>query len=48
MNGFGFDPVFVPKGYLATFAELPDEVKARISHRAQALAGIRTFLGRWS
>ena len=47
MNGFGFDPVFVPKGYLATFAELPDEVKARISHRAKALASIRTFLRRW-
>ena len=43
-NGFGFDPVFVPEGYLATFAELPTEVKARISHRAQALAAIRTFL----
>ena len=43
-NGFGFDPVFVPEGYLATFAELPNEVKARISHRAQALAGIRAFL----
>lgn len=43
-NGFGFDPVFVPAGYLATFAELPPEVKARISHRAQALAEIRAFL----
>ena len=43
-NGFGFDPVFVPAGYLATFAELPTEVKARISHRAQALAEIRAFL----
>ncbi len=46
-NGFGFDPVFVPEGYLATFAELPTEVKARISHRAQALAAIGAFLGRW-
>ena len=43
-NGFGFDPVFLPKGHFATFAELPNEVKARISHRAQALAAIRTFL----
>jgi len=43
-NGFGFDPVFLPEGHSATFAELPNEVKARISHRAQALAAIRTFL----
>ena len=46
-NGFGFDPVFVPGGYLATFAELPDEIKARISHRAQALTAMRAFLNRW-
>jgi len=46
-NGFGFDPVFVPEGYLATFAELPSEVKAKISHRAQALAAIGAFLRRW-
>lgn len=46
-NGFGFDPVFVPEGYLATFAELPKKVKAKISHRAQALAAIRAFLRRW-
>ena len=43
-NGFGFDPVFLPKGHFATFAELPNEVKAKISHRAQALEAIRTFL----
>ena len=45
-NGFGFDPVFVPRGYLATFGELPTEVKARISHRAQALLAMRDFLER--
>ncbi|MEP6818863.1 MAG: non-canonical purine NTP pyrophosphatase [bacterium] len=43
-NGFGFDPVFVPRGYLETFGELPTEIKARISHRAQALTAIRAFL----
>lgn len=46
-NGFGFDPIFQPVGYAETFAELPTEVKARISHRAQALVAIRTFLAGW-
>jgi XTP/dITP diphosphohydrolase len=47
INGFGFDPVFTPEGYSATFAELTAEIKARISHRSQALAAMATFLTRW-
>ncbi len=46
-NGFGFDPVFVPLGHHQTFAELSNEVKDTISHRAKALAEMRTFLRGW-
>lgn len=37
VQGFGYDPVFVPKGYQRTFAELGLDVKNKISHRARAL-----------
>lgn len=43
-NGFGFDPVFRPVGYDATFAEMSPDVKRVISHRAQALVLIREFI----
>ncbi|MGB7768128.1 MAG: non-canonical purine NTP pyrophosphatase [Verrucomicrobiia bacterium] len=43
-NGFGYDPLFVPAGFEQTFAELGDEVKNQLSHRAQALAKLKLNL----
>jgi XTP/dITP diphosphohydrolase len=36
--GFGYDPIFVPRGHTRTFAELDPAEKHRISHRADAFA----------
>ena len=43
-SGFGYDPVFIPDGYTASFAELGETVKAQHSHRARAVQTLRKFL----
>ena len=43
-GGFGYDPLFVPEGFEQSFAELGEDVKNRLSHRAQALEKLRAAL----
>lgn len=44
--GFGYDPLFVPAGHTASFAELGDGVKSTLSHRARAWARLAEWIQR--
>jgi XTP/dITP diphosphohydrolase len=43
-SGFGYDPVFYPRGYDRTFAEMGSEIKDSLSHRGKALDEFAQFI----
>ncbi len=43
-KGFGYDPLFIPEGFNNTFAELGEEIKNQMSHRARAFLKARKVL----
>jgi XTP/dITP diphosphohydrolase len=45
-NGFGYDPLFAPSGFEQTFAELGEDVKNRLSHRAGALEMLKLYFAK--
>jgi XTP/dITP diphosphohydrolase len=45
VEGFGYDPLFTPKGFSQTFGDLPVATKNRLSHRARALSQLREWRG---
>ena len=45
-GGFGYDPIFVPRGWSRTFGQAPADEKNSVSHRARAVQKVGAFLAR--
>ena len=44
LNGFGYDPIFIPNGKKITFGQMKPNQKYSIDHRAKAFKNIKKFL----
>ncbi|MDG2060042.1 MAG: non-canonical purine NTP pyrophosphatase, partial [Flavobacteriales bacterium] len=44
VEGFGYDPIFIPNGYQLTFAEMNKVEKGAVSHRGKAIKRLVAFL----
>lgn len=44
VNGFGYDPIFIPEGFEVSASELDPEVKNALSHRSMALSQMASYL----
>lgn len=43
-GGFGYDPVFIPQGFVQSLASMPPQFKHRLSHRTRALESMQAWL----
>ena len=43
-KGFGYDPIFIPKGKKFTFGEVSPKIKYKMDHRFMAFKKIKKFL----
>jgi XTP/dITP diphosphohydrolase len=44
VNGFGYDPIFVPDGFSETSGEIAPDIKDSISHRGKAMRALAELI----